>query len=260
MTNEDFEQGAISLRLRRQLPPCEQVRGTTSRLLLGVHLDQATHVDQRRAGEHHQAQFRPGELTLIPAGMDCECSTVGPAAFLHLEIDEAALTRTTAWSGTRFQFQDALLRDLALAALREARSGDPAARLQVESLGTLVLARLRLHDGGREPPPPASLGQATLARVLELMCARLDAPPSLAELGDLVDVGPDQFGRLFRATTGLTPYRCFQWLRMTEARRRLTMPDARVLDVAVSLGFSNPSHFAAAFRKVMGMNPRAFLS
>lgn len=260
MTNEDFEQGAISLRLRRQLPPCEQVRGTTSRLLLGVHLDQATLVDQRRAGEHHQTQFRPGELTLIPAGMDCECSTVEPATFLHLEIDETALTRTTAWSGTRFQFQDALLRDLALAALREARSGDPAARLQVESLGTLVLARLRLHDGGREPPPPASLGQATLARVLELMCARLDAPPSLAELGDLVDVGPDQFGRLFRATTGLTPYRCFQWLRMTEARRRLTMPDARVLDVAVSLGFSNPSHFAAAFRKVMGMNPRAFLS
>ncbi|PKR90949.1 hypothetical protein CXZ10_06300 [Pleomorphomonas diazotrophica] len=260
MTNEDFEQGAISLRLRRKLPPCEQVRATTSRLLLGVHLDQATHVDQRRAGKHHQGQFWPGELTLIPAGMDCECSTDGPAAFLHMEIDEATLARKTVWSGTKFQFQDALLRDLALAALRKARSGDPAARLQVESLGTLVLARLRLHDGGREPPPPASLGQATLARVLELMRARLDAPPSLAELGDLADVGPDQFGRLFRATTGLTPYRCFQWLRMTEARRRLTMPDARVLDVAVSLGFSNPSHFAAAFRKVMGLNPRAFLA
>lgn len=260
MTEQDFEYGAISLRLRRNLPLCEQVRGTTNRLVLGVHLDRITYVHQRRAGTRHEAQFRPGQLTLIPAGMDCECSTTGSAAFLHVGIDEVALARETAWSCTKFQFDDTLLRDLAFAALMEARSADPAASLQIEGLGTLLFARLRLFAGGRNAPPPAALGRSTLARIVDRMHERLDAPPSLAELGGLADVGPDQFGRLFRATTGLTPYQYFQWLRMTEARRRLTLPGAQVLDVAVSLGFSNPSHFAAAFRKVMGSNPRTFLN
>lgn len=260
MTEQDFEHGAISLRLRRNLPPCEQVRGTTDRLILGVHLDQITYVHQRRAGTRHEAQFRPGELTLIPAGMDCECSTTGSAAFLHVEIDEVALTRETVWSCTKFQFHDTLLRDLAFSALGEARSGDPAAALRVESLGTLVLARLRLFAGARQAPPPSALGWRTLDRIVDRMHERLDAPPSLTELGCLADVGPDQFGRLFRAATGLTPYQYFQRLRMAEAKRRLIVPGAQVLEVAVSLGFSNPSHFAAAFRRVMGSNPKTFLN
>ena len=45
---------------------------------------------------------------------------------------------------------------------------------------------------------------------------------------------------------------------MHHAQRQLADGKLSVLHVAADLGYSNASHFAAAFRKQFGVNPSAF--
>ncbi|MGE8358083.1 MAG: helix-turn-helix domain-containing protein, partial [Microvirgula sp.] len=50
-------------------------------------------------------------------------------------------------------------------------------------------------------------------------------------------------------------YGLFQQERMHEARRRLSARNIPVMTVASDLGYTNASHFAAAFQKQFGVNP-----
>ncbi len=56
---------------------------------------------------------------------------------------------------------------------------------------------------------------------------------------------------------GRSIYDCFQHERMQQARTELLRGRLSVAHVAADLGYSNPSHFSAAFRKQFGVNPSA---
>jgi AraC-like DNA-binding protein len=47
-------------------------------------------------------------------------------------------------------------------------------------------------------------------------------------------------------------------LRIETAARRLRSDDVSVLEVACSVGFNDPSHFARLFRRHMGVTPTAY--
>jgi AraC family transcriptional regulator len=78
------------------------------------------------------------------------------------------------------------------------------------------------------------------------------------ELAALVNVSARHFGRLFKASTGLSPHAFMNELRVERARRLLGEGELCVAAVAAEVGFSNPSHFAAFFRRATGEAPGAF--
>ena len=61
--------------------------------------------------------------------------------------------------------------------------------------------------------------------------------------------------QVFRQVYGLTVYEYRTQVRMQEARNLLLKESLTVTDVAGQCGYTNASKFAAAFRKVTGMNP-----
>ena len=71
-------------------------------------------------------------------------------------------------------------------------------------------------------------------------------------------MSPRNFARLFAQSFGKTPAEFVAGARMTEARRRLLLPQATLKDVATSLGFKSAAVFSAAFERFVGMRPGSY--
>jgi len=57
---------------------------------------------------------------------------------------------------------------------------------------------------------------------------------------------------------GPSPSLYHTMLRMDEARRLLRETKRSVVDVALEVGYANPSHFARVFRRETGLSPRDY--
>lgn len=86
----------------------------------------------------------------------------------------------------------------------------------------------------------------------------LDQPPTLAGLAKAVGLGESTLKRGFKQVFGTTVFERLRRRRMEEARALLESGACTVLEAALRVGYSNPSHFAAAFRRQFGANPKRF--
>lgn len=258
----DRNWGAVSLALRRGLPACEGVSGRTRFLTVGLHLDAPARIIQRREDGQHDALFRPGQLTVIPAGMFCECTTGGPVSFLHVGLGDGLLgcdiDDLPRVERSQFLLDDPLLRELLMSLVPETDSGDPLDRLYAEHVGRMIWLRLLRAPPAEKRSAVAPLSPRLIRRLDDFMDARLADPPSLVELAHICGLGVDHFIRQFRRTTGRTPYVYFQERRMRQAGYLLLARGASVTSVAMAMGFSNPSKFSAAFRRTHGIAPGAW--
>ncbi|MEO6085811.1 MAG: AraC family transcriptional regulator [Umezawaea sp.] len=145
---------------------------------------------------------------------------------------------------------DARAAEVLVAAHRAAESAD---RLAASSLLGQALAVLLRGYGGGQVPPRATGGQA-VESAREILHERLAEPPSLAELA--AEVGTGQFAllRAFRARHGLPPHAYLNQLRVRRACALLDLgtPVARA---AVEVGFTDQSHLARHFRRIVGVSP-----
>jgi AraC family transcriptional regulator len=114
----------------------------------------------------------------------------------------------------------------------------------VESLNAVVGLRARPIDDWR------------LQRALDYMQDHLAA--SLDTLANEAAVSRFHFVRLFKSAVGITPHAFLIKLRMQEAISRLAAGQDGVSEVAAACGYDNPANFAAAFRRHIGVSPRAY--
>jgi len=96
-----------------------------------------------------------------------------------------------------------------------------------------------------------------LERARHSLLARLDAPPSLPELARSVGLNEFKLKVGFRTHFGTSVFGYLRMQRMDLARRLLARRELSVAEVAARVGYSNPSKFAAAFRKHFGWPPSA---
>ena len=99
-------------------------------------------------------------------------------------------------------------------------------------------------------------------RRLKPICSALTADPgdrrSLKEWAVEVGASDRTIERLFMQETGLTFHRWREQMRVLKSLTLLQSGRA-VKNVALELGFANPSTFITMFRKIMGMTPGAYL-
>lgn len=148
----------------------------------------------------------------------------------------------------------------------------PALRLAVESIRRCPFwgpcrqwaLAARAHDLlveflAQRPPEASPPGvDARLRRAAGLLEKDLANPPSLAELARHAGLSETSLKRGFRRAFGDTVFGHLRTLRMTRARALLESGECTVLEAATRVGFSNPSNFAAAFRRQFGLNPKQF--
>lgn len=119
----------------------------------------------------------------------------------------------------------------------------------------LVLERLANYQAKPNlPRPTRALTEYQLSHVIGLMESRLSSNIQLFELASAIGQDKSYFSKAFRAATGYAPYEYFTLMRMKRAKL-LLRTNTSITQVALNLGYTNPSKFAAAFRKVYGYSP-----
>jgi AraC family transcriptional regulator len=104
----------------------------------------------------------------------------------------------------------------------------------------------------------SSLAGSRLQRILAYMAERMSEEIPVVELAHACAMSESHFSREFHKSVGMPPHQYLMKLRIERARDLLLGSDARVIDVALDLGFTNSSHFARAFARRYGMAPAAF--
>ena len=97
-----------------------------------------------------------------------------------------------------------------------------------------------------------------LKRVQDAIAARLAEPLSLEALAAIAGMSPFHFARAFKTKTGCPPHRYVVVQRVERAKVLLRTTGLPITEIAVRVGWENPSKFAAQFKAMVGMTPGAW--
>jgi AraC family transcriptional regulator len=183
--------------------------------------------------------------------------------FIELPVLQRALEEVFGADATHARLRDASAFDdeglnSRLGLLREELTRPQASPLVVQSLAHLIAVHLARSYGvtdeeshGSSPSLPGH----KLRQITDWMAEHVAEEFSLDRLAAQAGLSRFHFQRLFKAATGVAPSRYHIDLRLNEARRLLRETKMSVIDVALEVGYANPSHFARLFRRETGLSP-----
>ena len=122
----------------------------------------------------------------------------------------------------------------------------------------LIALQLDCSSKNDAAPTATSPKADTVARLhyaAEILRSRLENPPSQIEQAQLVGIGHSTLSKGFRDVFDMTPFAYLTRHRMEQAESSLRQPDCTVAEVANRVGYANPAHFAAAFKRHFGITP-----
>lgn len=93
----------------------------------------------------------------------------------------------------------------------------------------------------------------------EYLLKHMDAPPSLKELAKTAALNEYQLKMGFKEIYGNTVYGFLLDHKLDQSRILLDAAKLQVNEVAYQIGYTNPSHFIAAFKKKFGITPKKYL-
>ncbi len=150
--------------------------------------------------------------------------------------------------------------------LEEVQAGGLGGWLYARSLaGALAVHLLREHTSlGRkdkrkvEREPEGGLSGSALKRVTDYVGDNLARDISLAEVAGAANLSARHFSRLFKESTGVSPYRYVIRQRVEKAKDLLAGTDLPVGEVALLCGFAHQGHLSRHFRPLIGATPARF--
>lgn len=249
----------------RNQGPADIQAGAFSHHLLILRTERAVSVWQRREGREQSTIAGPGQLELVPAGVENEWRWRETLSATHLHLDPLLVRNVIEQAGgdpgpcvlrSAFSFEDPLLCQHIRELQALAESGYSLA-LHAEALAQGVAARLATGyvDGGKlSIEGPRRLSSRQLRLVCDYIDAHLNDGLSLGQLADVAGISSFHFARLFKASTGDSPHRAVVRMRVHRARR-LIEKGLSLADVATAVGFVDQSHLHHHYKRAFGETP-----
>jgi len=97
-----------------------------------------------------------------------------------------------------------------------------------------------------------------LKRARETLIADLENPPSLPSLAQTVGLSETKLKTGFKALFGQTVYGYLRAFRVDRGKQKLLESTDSISDIATSVGYTNISHFSAAFKDRHGVTPSRY--
>lgn len=157
---------------------------------------------------------------------------------------------------------DPTLRHIGMAlrdGLRGGRGGDA---MYGEALSTALAVHLLREYGGIAVRPErahAGLSREKLMCAIEYIQNELDKDLKVSAIANAVHMSPFHFTRLFKRSTGQTPYRFVIRARANKAKELLTSGKFSIIEIAHRLGFADQSHLTRHLKRIFGVTPKLLL-
>lgn len=143
---------------------------------------------------------------------------------------------------------------LLLRLYREYKNIDEASPLTVEGLALEMLAEISTYRAQRTNRCPPQW----LEQIKDYLHAHFSKSPHLSTLSAIVDVHPSHLAREFRKFYRCTIGEYVHRLRIEQACRDISLPDSSLAQIALTVGFSDQSHFSRIFKRQMGISPTEY--
>ena len=209
-----------------------------------------------------------GNICITPAGQSIGAHWDAPLENMGFSFDPQFLSKVAAENNfaTNFEFtevykkEDALIQNIGLALLAEARSETPSGKVFTDSLiQTLTLHLLTNYSTAKiTKMENGGLSGYKVRRVKEFIAENLEDDLNLSEIAAVADLSQYHFARAFRKTVGLTPQQYVMQQRIEKAKLLLSDADLPIVEVSLRTGFKNQSHFTTLFRKFTKLTPKTW--
>ncbi len=110
----------------------------------------------------------------------------------------------------------------------------------------------------QNPFANGSGGDERVDRAVAYLLKHFAENPDAAALARECHLSVSRFAHLFRETTGTSPLRYLENLRIWRAQEMLIGTSRSIKEISQSVGFADPLYFSKAFRRKAGVGPRDF--
>lgn len=255
------------------IPPTNICEPTLSENLIAFHTTHSTYIEKQIAGSRKAGRItNPGTFTLIPAFCDSSWNWSREMEFFLIYLSSSLFKKVAleTFDKTpqsielidRLAVEDTFLEQLATALQKELESPYPVNQLYVESLQNVIAVHLLRHHCqvtlGKIKLIQDGLSQRQQKQVIEFIIENLDRKLSLKEISQQLEISPYHFCRLFKQSTGITPYQYVKQKRIERAKQLLKQKQPSIVEVALICGFSCQSTFTTSFRQATGVTPKQY--
>lgn len=156
---------------------------------------------------------------------------------------------------------DPVVYGLATSLLPALQNEARASTLFVESVALALSVHLCEQYGGMSinmRSVRGGLANWQQKRARELLLARLDGEVSLDELASACKLSRSHFARAFKMSMGMAPHQWLRLQRVEKAKSLLKNSGLSLLEIALSCGFVDNSHFSRVFTREVAVTPSLF--
>ncbi len=143
---------------------------------------------------------------------------------------------------------------------REIMNHGETCGLMVESIcAQLVIQLIRdlnAEDGGNINR--VGKDNPYIDKAIEFMQEYYSANIKISDICNLIYLSPSHFKRVFKESTGQTPYQYLMEIRLHKAKELLRKKEHTMEEVARMCGFVNSGHFSTVFKRNMNMSPKEY--
>ena len=128
--------------------------------------------------------------------------------------------------------------------------------IKIAELLMLQLEQYQLLSSERKVRPMLNnLDMDKLNRAKEILEGNFQNPPTIKNLSLMIGINKSKLKAGFKESYGSTIHSYILHLRMKKAYQLITEQNLLLKEVAMEVGYKNPSHFSAAFKQFYGIYP-----
>lgn len=259
----------IILRYYDRLPPHEFSQYYPQQHLIIIHQQQHEVMVKRNINEEKQNLLVDAkDIAFVPANMSHGASWQNELELIVLIIDPNFVSQVAReWIDPddiellpHFSHCDPLISQVGLLLKDALLTTDN--RFYAESMVTALSSHLIQHYSTKKPvfrDYAGGLARSKLERAKKYIGDRLTENITLQEISTEVGLSRCYFAKMFKQSTGITPYQYVLQQRIKRAKQLLRQ-DLPLVEIALDCGFSSQSSFNRTFRKYVGATPRNYLS
>ena len=219
--------------------------------------------ERRLNGRLQQEQINVGDVCLVPAHTRHWIHSIGEQELILLSFEPGFLKRV-AYESVKsdrleliphFTQADPLIYQIGLS-LKAALQNDPlGSKFYAESLITALAAHLIQFYTVQTPFDVDAGINFKIKQAIEYINVHLNEDLSLEAIALTLSISKYHFCRLFKQSTGLTPWQYIIQLRIAAAKKLLAIPNLSIAQISRQLGYSTQGQFTNFFGKHTGVSP-----
>jgi AraC family transcriptional regulator len=158
---------------------------------------------------------------------------------------------------------DPTLHHIGMALRAGIQTGAALDRMYGEALSTALAVHLLRGYSAAVPGPKRQYGglpREKLMRAVEYIKDQLNTDLTVSGIAQAVFLSPYHFTRLFKESTGQSPYQYVVEARVRKAKELLTTGKFTISEVAYDVGFVDQSHLTRHFKRIFGLPPKRLLN